>query len=331
MLPDCDSQNAYFSAGPSVQCMWSQHSLHHHLYSVHCDLQYPHILSGPCAPGECRHSTFYTRLAFSVTNDKYSKLHCCVQGLGFSCENRLCANVVAHYIYLSVWSGCVSLSPCLAGPTSLSFSQPRMHHTSGRLPDQHHGLWGVCPTHPSAPLLSPWVHLQLWNRCSEVLLYTYIRICTYIYSIIIHQHHLCAVCSHVHVWNTDTLDRVWVFDIFVFTSSITYNGSMESPVPLYPTDCPPPYEAVMGQRAASQVSMCVYVRICVCVMCDVPTAHADPCLFWLSRQQCMTPTATSCLEREELLLLSAEKVRNHHMLSQLHLYLLKAGVALWLT
>ncbi|KAK3572244.1 hypothetical protein QTP86_029403 [Hemibagrus guttatus] len=30
--------------------------------------------------------------------------------------------------------------------------------------------------------------------------------------------------------------------------SITYNGSMESPVPLYPTDCPPPYEAVIGQR-----------------------------------------------------------------------------------
>uniref|UniRef100_A0A667YXP1 Family with sequence similarity 189 member B n=1 Tax=Myripristis murdjan TaxID=586833 RepID=A0A667YXP1_9TELE len=41
--------------------------------------------------------------------------------------------------------------------------------------------------------------------------------------------------------------------------SITYNGSMESPVPLYPTDCPPPYEAVMGQRAASQVS-----TSCVC-------------------------------------------------------------------
>ncbi|KAI5620532.1 protein FAM189B isoform X1 [Silurus asotus] len=34
--------------------------------------------------------------------------------------------------------------------------------------------------------------------------------------------------------------------------SITYNGSMESPVPLYPTDCPPPYEAVMGQRDPSQ-------------------------------------------------------------------------------
>ncbi|XP_047455585.1 protein FAM189B isoform X2 [Mugil cephalus] len=37
--------------------------------------------------------------------------------------------------------------------------------------------------------------------------------------------------------------------------SITYNGSMESPVPLYPTDCPPPYEAVMGQRAASQATV----------------------------------------------------------------------------
>ncbi|KAJ8287910.1 hypothetical protein COCON_G00005690, partial [Conger conger] len=37
--------------------------------------------------------------------------------------------------------------------------------------------------------------------------------------------------------------------------SITYNGSMESPVPLYPTDCPPPYEAVMGQRVSSQATV----------------------------------------------------------------------------
>ncbi|KAK1151656.1 protein FAM189B [Acipenser oxyrinchus oxyrinchus] len=37
--------------------------------------------------------------------------------------------------------------------------------------------------------------------------------------------------------------------------SITYNGSMESPAPLYPTDCPPPYEAVMGQRAGSQATV----------------------------------------------------------------------------
>lgn len=43
-------------------------------------------------------------------------------------------------------------------------------------------------------------------------------------------------------------------DYFLLTPSITYNGSMESPVPLYPTDCPPPYEAVMGQRVASQVN-----------------------------------------------------------------------------
>lgn len=42
--------------------------------------------------------------------------------------------------------------------------------------------------------------------------------------------------------------------MFLCACSITYNGSMESPVPLYPTDCPPPYEAVMGQRDPSQVS-----------------------------------------------------------------------------
>lgn len=36
-------------------------------------------------------------------------------------------------------------------------------------------------------------------------------------------------------------------------TSITYNGSMDSPVPLYPTDCPPSYEAVMGLRGDSQV------------------------------------------------------------------------------
>lgn len=29
---------------------------------------------------------------------------------------------------------------------------------------------------------------------------------------------------------------------------------MDSPVPLYPTDCPPSYEAVMGLRGDSQVS-----------------------------------------------------------------------------
>uniref|UniRef100_A0A8C5BPJ9 Family with sequence similarity 189 member B n=1 Tax=Gadus morhua TaxID=8049 RepID=A0A8C5BPJ9_GADMO len=47
--------------------------------------------------------------------------------------------------------------------------------------------------------------------------------------------------------------------------SITYNGSMESPVPLYPTDCPPPYEAVMGQRAASQVlSVSLGSGVCIC-------------------------------------------------------------------
>ncbi|XP_031230320.1 protein FAM189B isoform X6 [Mastomys coucha] len=37
--------------------------------------------------------------------------------------------------------------------------------------------------------------------------------------------------------------------------SITYNGSMDSPVPLYPTDCPPSYEAVMGLRRDSQATL----------------------------------------------------------------------------
>lgn len=43
------------------------------------------------------------------------------------------------------------------------------------------------------------------------------------------------------------------FDLLPFPTSITYNGSMDSPVPLYPTDCPPSYEAVMGLRGDSQV------------------------------------------------------------------------------
>uniref|UniRef100_A0A8D2JF07 Family with sequence similarity 189 member B n=1 Tax=Varanus komodoensis TaxID=61221 RepID=A0A8D2JF07_VARKO len=37
--------------------------------------------------------------------------------------------------------------------------------------------------------------------------------------------------------------------------SITYNGSMDSPVPLYPTDFPPSYEAVMGLHGDSQVTL----------------------------------------------------------------------------
>ncbi|XP_078063393.1 protein ENTREP3, partial [Mustelus asterias] len=36
--------------------------------------------------------------------------------------------------------------------------------------------------------------------------------------------------------------------------SITYNGSMDSPVPLYPTDFPPPYEAVIDNSTNSQLT-----------------------------------------------------------------------------
>ncbi|XP_041429791.1 protein FAM189B isoform X2 [Xenopus laevis] len=37
--------------------------------------------------------------------------------------------------------------------------------------------------------------------------------------------------------------------------SITYNGSMDSPIPLYPTDFPPSYESVMGIREDSQATL----------------------------------------------------------------------------
>ncbi|XP_069625309.1 protein ENTREP3 isoform X5 [Ranitomeya imitator] len=37
--------------------------------------------------------------------------------------------------------------------------------------------------------------------------------------------------------------------------SITYNGSMDSPIPLYPADFPPSYESVMGIREDSQATL----------------------------------------------------------------------------
>ncbi|XP_030042212.1 protein ENTREP3 isoform X2 [Microcaecilia unicolor] len=37
--------------------------------------------------------------------------------------------------------------------------------------------------------------------------------------------------------------------------SITYNGSMDSPIPLYPTDFPPSYETVMGLQGDSQATL----------------------------------------------------------------------------
>lgn len=162
-----------------------------------------------------------------------------------------------------------------------------MHHSSRRLPDQYHGLWGVCTTHPSTPLLSSRVHLQLWNRCSEV------------------PHFMNAALTFLQTI-TAWIESYSITWLILFSHSITYNGSMESPVPLYPTDCPPPYEAVMGQRAASQV------RLHMCVgVCSVCCAHSQ---FWsliilTSRPRCMTPTAQSCLEKEGLLQLSVEKVR----------------------
>lgn len=99
---DLDFLNMYFSAGPFVQRMWSQHSLHHHLYSVHCDLQYPHIFPGPCAPGECRRSTFYTSRAFlPYTADEYPAANYTAAFRDYVWEQNLRTNVEAHYTYLS--------------------------------------------------------------------------------------------------------------------------------------------------------------------------------------------------------------------------------------
>lgn len=54
---------------------------------------------------------------------------------------------------------------------------------------------------------------------------------------------------------TATYKRLLFLDNrLIFSGSITYNGSMDSPVPLYPTDFPPSYEAVMGLNGDSQVS-----------------------------------------------------------------------------
>lgn len=137
-----------FSPGSSVQCLWSQHSVHHHLHAVHRHLQYPHILSGSRAPGECWSGTWLAFLFFSPS-------------LGWTVP-FITAFPRDLFIFLPV-----------VGATSLPFSQSRVHHSTGCLPDQHHGLWGVCPSYSSTSLLSSRVHLQLWNRRSKVPLCTF--------------------------------------------------------------------------------------------------------------------------------------------------------------
>lgn len=162
----------FSSTGPSVQCMRPQHPLHYHLHFVHCDLQYPHLLPGPGPPGECRWLTQHVCVVFFSFQSRSVHLHTMN-----SCHfTKLLSSVACRLIFdkkAPCALCCNSLTPsvasCPAGSAPLSLSQPRMHHSSGRLLDQHHGLWGVCPAHSSTTVLSTWVHLQLWNRCSEVL------------------------------------------------------------------------------------------------------------------------------------------------------------------
>lgn len=97
--------------------------------------------------------------------------------------------------------------------------------------------------------------------------------------------------------------------MFLCVCSITYNGSMESPVPLYPTDCPPPYEAVMGQRDPTQVSVCKLASS-TRDLCDLFALFTQlPEIKSLMRLSVYSPLMlASLLPREEPLWLSVVKV-----------------------
>ena len=177
---------------------------------------------------------------------------------------------------------------CPAGSSSLSFSQPRMHHSSGRLPDQHHGLWGVCPPHPSASLLSSWVHLQLWDRRSEVTK------AEEALSSSLHQYagyqQTCNIynCFYEHLASPIMAPWRALYPCTPLTAPLHMK--------LWWDREPPARWAYLNQRF-------VFIHVC--------DDRADPSLLWLLRQQCSTLRALSCLEREELLLPSVEKVNEN--------------------
>ncbi|XP_027727685.1 protein FAM189B isoform X2 [Vombatus ursinus] len=85
--------------------------------------------------------------------------------------------------------------------------------------------------------------------------------------------------------------------------SITYNGSMDSPVPLYPTDCPPSYEAVMGLRGDSQATLfdpqlhdssCICDRVASIVDEAPPTLGAPTAARSCHRLEGWPPWAGPC-------------------------------------
>ncbi|KAM6331042.1 protein ENTREP3 isoform 2-T2 [Alca torda] len=133
-----------------------------------------------------------------------------------------------------------------AGPPALELRNAGMYVPPRHLSAKHDGLRGVCPPSATPSLLPARIHLQLRDRRAEVG-------CSWLGAGLVERGHrgvgagglfaprqglshlMCLFCSCLH--------------------SITYNGSMDSPVPLYPTDFPPSYETVMGLRGDSQATL----------------------------------------------------------------------------
>lgn len=98
--------------------------------------------------------------------------------------------------------------------------------------------------------------------------------------------------------------------LFLCVCSITYNGSMESPVPLYPTDCPPPYEAVIGQRDPSQVNAYKEISGLVGMGCGLLAVFTMRLSLYLILSVCSLLMLVMLLLREEPLWVLVVKVFN---------------------
>lgn len=150
-------------------------------------------------------------------------------------------------------SGQVGSAPCAssslfplpaAGPPALQLRDAGMHVAPRHLSAEHAGLRGVCASGATPPVLPTRVHVQLRDRRAEVPGREQGR-CSWACA------PWCRSRGGPFVTERSLSYLRWLFSSCLF--SITYNGSMDSPVPLYPTDFPPSYETVMGLRGDSQV------------------------------------------------------------------------------
>lgn len=124
-----------------------------------------------------------------------------------------------------------------AGPPALELCDTGMHVPPRHLSAEHDRLRGVRAPGAATPLLPTRVHLQLRDRRAEVPGWE--------------RGHRGADVGGPFASKQGSSHPTWLFCSCL--RSITYNGSMDSPVPLYPTDFPPSYETVMGLRGDSQV------------------------------------------------------------------------------